>query len=69
MCYEIDGDILRFEAGPVTFRNGNTVTRPCHYENAFPFDEDPENAFFGCVARRWLSLRRYPGTEHSKEHY
>ena len=35
-----------------------TATRPCHYENACPFDEDPET----CEANTWDGASKCPGS-------
>ncbi|WP_436910103.1 tyrosine-type recombinase/integrase [Halosimplex marinum] len=35
-----------------------TATRPCHYENACPFDEDPET----CEAATWNGASQCPGS-------
>nr|WP_175055137.1 MULTISPECIES: hypothetical protein [unclassified Haloarcula] len=35
-----------------------TATRPCHYENACPFDEDPET----CEAATWNGASKCPGS-------
>lgn len=36
-----------------------TATRPCHYGNACPFDEDPET----CEATTWDGASQCPGSE------